>query len=198
MKRFLGARNRAIMALVLTASLIVSCTGSGYKIFSLREGIGHFSIEYPSTYTVTRIDIRNDEINRYTDVGFRDISNTDSTTLKEISIYTWPADGDETAVLILDNMLAQAGTIFQDFELLQRFSVMIGDMEGQAASFSWTASPADSSIKLDESALPAVSTIVCFRHGDLAWEIHVASDTDSQAEAEAVFKHVLETFQILN
>lgn len=180
---------------MLVALFLTSCGSSDYKIFSLREGIGYFSMEYPSDYAVTRIDIRNDVTSRYTDVGFSSPQVGGLPGLNEISIYAWPsADSNETATLLLDSMLAQAETIFQDFKLSQRFSVMIGDMEGQGAIFSWSASANESTIDI----LPAVSRMVCFRHGDLAWEIHVASDTTAEAKAAADFQHIIDTFQILN
>jgi hypothetical protein len=163
----------------------------------LKEGIGHFSMEYPPEYSVTRIDIRNDSASRYTDIGLSSPAVTGNPGLKEISVYAWLADSpSDTAALILNSMLAKGETIFPDFKLLQSFSVMIGDMEGQVIIFSWTASPAGGTG--GEKTLPAVSRMVCFYHGDLAWEVHVASDLATQDQAEAEFNHILETFQILN
>jgi hypothetical protein len=187
-----------VLLLLVLVCLTISCGSSDYRLFSLKEGIGHFSLEYPPEYSVTRIDIRNDATSQYTDIGLSSPPVAGSPGLNEISIYAWPVDGNETATLVLDSMLARADTIFQDFELLQRFSVMIGDMEGQAAIFSWTASPAVSSGEPGEITLPAVSRIVCFRHADLAWEIHIASDLTTQESAEIEFQHIIETFQILN
>lgn len=71
-------------------------------------------------------------------------------------------------------------------------------MDGQVARFSWTALPAGSDNLTQEGALPAVSRIVCFRHGDVAWEIHVASDSAGQAAAEEEFQNIIETFQVLD
>jgi hypothetical protein len=199
MRRLLDAWSWLIAGLVITSLLLTSCGSSEYKVFSLKEGIGHFSLEYPPEYSVTRIDIRNDATSRYTDIGLSAPPVVGSRSLNEISIYAWPADGNETAALVLTGMLARAETIFQDFKLLQRSSVMIGDIEGQAATFSWTASPAAASTNESEAGtLPAVSQMVCFRHGELAWEIHVASDLAAQKNAETEFQHILETFQILN
>ena len=60
--------------------------------------------------------------------------------------------------------------------------------------FSWDAA---ASVNVSgPSSLPAVSTMVCFRHGSIAWEIHVASDNAARTEAE--FQHTIETFRILN
>jgi hypothetical protein len=199
MRRRLHIWSWATLALMLMSLFLTSCGSSDYKVFSLREGIGYFSVEYPSAYTVTRIDIRNDATSRYTDVGLSSPQVGGHPGLNEISIYAWPsADGNETASLVLDGMLAKAETIFQDFKLLQRFSVMIGDMEGQGAIFSWTASPVSPAGGSEAGTLPAVSRLVCFRHGELAWEIHVASDSAAQAEAGADFQHIIDTFQILN
>jgi hypothetical protein len=185
--------------MVLLALLAASCGSSDYKVFSLREGIGHFSIEYPAEYAISRIDIRNDLVSRYTDIGLGSQAITSNPGLNEISIYAWPIDSSsDTASLILTSMLAQGENIFPDFKLLGRFSMMIGDMEGQGAIFSWTASAPISSSESEANTLPAVSRMVCFRHGDLAWEIHVASGELEQMQAEADFQHIINTFRILN
>ena len=186
-----------VTGLIFLSLLFTSCGSPDYKVFSLKEGIGHFSFEYPAEYSVTRIDIRNEAATRYTDIGLSPVFATNNPGLNEISIYAWPVDSPtDTATLVLTGMLAQGETIFSDFKLDKRFSVMISDMEGQAAIFSWTASSTNGAG--EEKTLPAVSRMVCFRHGDLAWEIHVASGIEAQAQAEVEFNHILETFQILN
>lgn len=184
-------------ALLLALLAATSCGGGpDYHIFSLREGIGHFSMEYPSAYTVTRIDIRNDPTERYTDIGLRVEAGAG---LKEIDAYAWPAEeAGATASLILDGTLARATGVFRDFRVLERTSLMVGDMEGQAARFSWTAVPAGSDNGTPAGALPTVSRIVCFRHGDIAWEIHVASDEGGQAAALGEFQHIIDSFQVLD
>jgi hypothetical protein len=199
MRGLFRAGSQLVAVLLITSLFLTACGSSDYKVFSLQEGIGHFSLEYPSGYSVTRIDIRNDAAQQYTDIGLNMPAGAGTPGLHEISIYAWPADGNDNAALILAGMLARGETIFPDFKVLQRFSVMVGDMEGQAATFSWSAAPAGASANASEAGtLPAVSRMVCFRHGDLAWEIHVASDLEAQVQAETEFNHVLETFQILN
>lgn len=188
-----------LISLIVAAVVVISsCGGSDYRIFSLKEGIGWFSMEYPPRYSVTRIDIRNSPSARYLDIGLAYLPETDDPGLDEISVYAWYADDNEPASVILDDLITTAGTVFRDFDLLETFSVMIGDMEGQGVIFSWTAYPDDSSVEATTDPLPAISRMVCFRHGDLAWEIHVASDIKSQVQAEVEFNHILETFQILN
>jgi hypothetical protein len=184
-----------LLILTVLVFFASSCGSSDYRIFSLKEGIGHFTMEYPPEYAVVRIDIRNDSTNRYTDIGLRPPQSENINGLNEISIYAWPVDPAQAgAVFILDDLLSRADSIFNDFEVLQRYSRMIGDMEGQVAIFSWTASANESTT----DNLPVISRMVCFFHGDLAWEIHVASDLLTQDQAEAEFNHILETFQILN
>jgi len=183
-----------IAAFLAIGLLMTSCGSPDYHVFSLREGIGHFSMEYPPNYTVTRIDIRNEAANRYTDVGLNSAPDAGAPGMNEISVYAWPANpGNETASLILEDMLGRASEVFPDFNVLDRYSVMLGDMEGQAAAFSWTA-PANAS---GMAPLPAISNMVCFRHGDLAWEINVASDAAAQTRAKTEFQHIIDTFQIL-
>ncbi len=75
-------------------------------------------MQYPAAYSITRIDIRNDPTQRYTDVGLR---AGGASGLKEISVYAWPAgDADGNASLILNGVLARAGTVFKDFNVLER------------------------------------------------------------------------------
>jgi hypothetical protein len=185
----------AFAAFLVLGLLVISCGSPEYRVFSLREGIGQFSMEYPPDYTVTRLDIRNDAANRYTDVGLS-ASQAAPGSLGEISVYAWPAAGNEAATQILEDILGRAGAVFAGFRVLERSSVMIGDIEGQAAEFSWDA--AASANATGPSSLPAVSSMVCFRHGDIAWEIHVATDAASREQASARFEHIIETFQILD
>jgi hypothetical protein len=181
-------------ALLLAVLSVVSCDGADYTVFSLREGIGHFSMEYPSSFEVTRIDIRNEASNRYTDVGLSAPPAAGKPGLNEISVYAWPAGPEDgSAAAILNGMLGRAGAIFTDFKVLERYSTMIGDIEGQAVTFTWTASANTTGA----APLPAVSNMVCFRHGDIAWEVHVASDAGAQDRADSEFHHILETFKIL-
>ncbi len=194
MRRLVRFQIGGILASVLVMSLAMSCGSSDYRTFSLREGIGHFSVEYPAGYAVTRIDVRDGSSGRYTDVGLGPAA-TQGAGLYEISVYAWPATGDESAGMILDDMLLRAAGIFQGFEFSERYSVMIGDLEGQAAVFRWTASASDNSTG---DPLPAVSRIVCFREGDNSWEIHVAADEAAQEQGAAEFQHIIETFQILS
>ena len=191
---------KPVLLLFIVAAVVIvsSCGKSDYRIFSLKEGIGWFSMEYPPRYSVTRIDIRNSPSTKYLDIGLAYLPETDDPGLDEISVYAWYVEDNEPASVILDDLITTAGTVFRDFDLLETFSVMIGDMEGQGVIFSWTAYPDDSSVKATTGPLPAISRMVCFRHGDLAWEIHVASDIKSQVQAEVEFNHILETFQILN
>lgn len=194
-------KRRMVLSLVLllvSSAALTSCGGSDYKIFSLREGIGHFSMEYPPDYTVVRIDIRNDAPSRYTDIGFRVQQSPGDEGFNEISVYAWPVEPTESsAALILEDLLDRAEGIFSDFELLDQYSVMVGDMDGQVAVFSWMDTPASDSLESEAGTLAAVSRIVCFCHDDLAWEIHLASDSAAQ-DAETEFSHILDTFQILN
>ena len=191
---------KPVLLLFIVAAVVIvsSCGKSDYRIFSLKEGIGWFSMEYPPRYSVTRIDIRNSPSTKYLDIGLAYLPETDDPGLDEISVYAWYVEDNEPASVILDDLITTAGTVFRDFDLLETFSVMIGDMEGQGVIFSWTAYPDDSSVEATTDPLPAISRMVCFRHGDLAWEIHVASDIKSQVQAEVEFNHILETFQILN
>jgi hypothetical protein len=198
-------RNRLLIGSYISVLLILvvcsasSCSDGEYKIFTLGEGIAHFSMEYPSTYEVVRIDIRNDATTCYTDVGLRQPNAQRQNGLREISVYAWPIDSTKTgAAAVLDDLLDHAGTVFKDFELLNRYSIMVGDREGQLAIFSWTAAPATYSDESEIATLPALSRIVCFCHRNIAWEIHVASDSESQEEAEAEFGHIIDSFRIRN
>jgi hypothetical protein len=52
MRKLLRIQSRVIVLLLLLALLSASRGGSDYNILSLREGIGHFSIEYSPQYQV--------------------------------------------------------------------------------------------------------------------------------------------------
>lgn len=185
------------LLLAIGVLFLSSCGNSENRVFSLREGIGHFSMEYPSKYSVKRIDIRNDSSNKYTDIGLGLTSAMEGQSFFELSVYAWPVDSNETAITVTESMLSKAEIIFQDFELLQQFSVMVGDMPGQAATFSWTSSPYGSSSESQEETISAISQVIYLCYDNLAWEIDMASDMDSQEQAEDVFQHALDTFKIL-
>ncbi len=185
-----------ISCLTLLLLIISACSSTDTTDFSLKEGIAKFSMQYPSDYRITHIDITNDAAVQYTAIMLRSIQAS-AGSIAEFSIHVWPVDEVTSSSTIMDDTLYQASSLFPDYSLVNRAARMIGGIESQEARFSWIA-VAEDSAPSDVPDIAAVSTIICFRYNNLAWQIHLAMDADSQSQADEMLSGILDSFHILS
>jgi hypothetical protein len=183
-------------ALLISAVALLSglsaCGATGYKTFSIKEGIQGFHFEYPAEYDIIRIDLANMSDSPYTNVGF---GATYDGAISEIYIYIWPTRvGVETATAALNTLLANAAGVLSEFALETQIAVTVSGQSAQSAAFS--AEQTDSASSAPPG--PGYYRVTCFVHNDLIVEIDMTCDVGLQDATQGAYDHLLQTFALLD
>lgn len=190
------------LLLILIALIMQSgCDGSGYKAFTLEKGIGHFSFEYPAQYKVEKVEVRDDSL-LYTDV----VLSGPGPTLENggmdytfISVFVDSTiDYPRSAEYDLENTLASASEFLVDFQLLERSILSIVGITGQQIIYYCNMGVREYPEDPEPELLPTIVRNIYFEQGDLIWNLHISYNQSIAEDAQAVFEHLLETFQILD
>ncbi len=187
----------AAAILLITALLsVISCERSGYETFTLERGIGHFSVEYPASYDIAKVEVRNDEEHIYTHVAFI------SPYLKKEQVYTTihfqvdtKSDNFPNAEAMLEFLLSFHEK-WEDFKLLDRGSITVNGIQAQQIVYSYTSFP--ELVYHKDTKVSVTVREVYFDYGGLIWEISISSNTSTAEAANVHFEHILQTFKILN
>ena len=177
-------------------SFIAGCTDSGYKLISMKEGIQPFAFEYPSSYTLIRLDLRNDDYSKYTEVG---LSGSYGSSYSEIYVYVWNAgNGLNSASMMMDQLLTGAGDM-KDYVLVSRNSVIIGDTLTEQAVFTADSAFSDPSSTLpanDSATRPATYRVSTMIYGGFALEIDMTCDQSLTDIVQDDYQHLLDTLKV--
>ncbi len=187
----------SILLLVLGLAASPACTRTDYRVLAVREGIQGFSFEYPPSYKLTRLDLCNDAASQYTEVG---LSAGGSGVPSEVTVYLWRASAAYTsASQVLDKLLENASAMLADYRLLERAPVVLGDTIAQQAVFSVVRQSETAATATAASPPPTVLYLVsCFLYGGLTVEVDMSCAPDAQAEAQATYAHILDTFKVID
>ncbi len=187
----------AAVILLITASLsVVGCERSGYETFTLERGIGHFSVEYPASYDIARVEVRNDEEHIYTSVAFISPYLKKKQVYNAISIFVdTKSDSFPNAEAAMEFSLSSHEK-WEDFKLLDRGSITVNGIQAQQIIYSYTVLRDPMYFK--DTQVSATEREVYFDYGGLIWEISISSNTSTAEAANVHFEHILQTFKILN
>ncbi len=180
-------------AIVLTVLIFAAgCGSSGTKTFSIKEGVQGFSFEYPSSYSLIRIDLSNTSDSAYTTIG---LGARIGDAISEIYVYVWPASADLlTATATVETLLTNAQGVLTDFALDKKTATTV---DGQiAAGASFTA--IDSGSGSGSPTGPAYYRITCFMYKSLIIELDMTSDVSLKEVTQGDYDHLLQTFAVLN
>ena len=181
-----------LLAVLVTG--ISGCDDTPYKVMSVKEGICSFSFEYPETYTLIHLNLENMQAARYSEVG---LSASQGNSLSEIYVYIWFAGpGSSSADDIMDAAL-QNGNTMEDFSLVSRDTVMLGDTVSSQAVFT-ADSTSDNSNGSELPPRPATFRVSSFIISDVAVEIVMTCDTALTEETADHYQHVLDTFIVVD
>jgi hypothetical protein len=183
-------------ALTLAAclSLIPACSSSAYKVLNLNEGIQGFSFEYPNGYNLIRLELRNDDSSKYTEVG---LSKTYGSSYSELYVYLWyPEAGVSTATQLMDQLLSGAGGM-ADYLLVERLKKVVGDTLTEQTIFT-ADSAIESSNAVDTIPRPASYRVTTMMFGGVAVEIDQTCDRAVADISVDDYQHILDTFKILD
>ena len=185
--------------------------GDGYTSLIMKQGIAHFSFEYPEQYKgywwSKFYGWRNDPDAAYDATKVLLIGRSHRSTLPQrpyISIYVSPSEPYETSA---KNVAKRRLRFINDpnFQLLGENIVTISGEEGykvvdiRTPAFYGTFFPiGQDPPPPPPEATPGVMRQVFFISGDLLWEIRMFSPQDIAEATEAEFDHILQTFKILD
>jgi hypothetical protein len=184
-----------IILVLLTLFIVttpVSCSSIDYQTFSIKEGPQPFSLEYPPTYKLIRIDMTNSGDSQYANVGFASLMNGE---VSEIYIYIWPTSSVmNTASTVLDTLLSNASGVLTDYNLEKKTAASVNGQSAQGAYF--TASQSDTGVTLATG--PAYYRVTCLIRGNWIIELDMTCSISLKDSTQAVYDHLLETFAALN
>jgi hypothetical protein len=187
-----------LVVLLIGLVTLTGCSSNAFETFTLEEGIGHFTFEYPERYEVEKVETRSDL--GYTHVILSgSVSNPEKggidytfigVFIEETSAY-FPS-----AEVTLETSLAEASQHLPDYQLLEQSTLSVAGVEGQQIVYYY-----DRGVYYPEEPvqepIPTVMRKVYFDHSGLIWSISIRSNQAAAETAQADFEHLLETFQIL-
>jgi hypothetical protein len=168
-----------------------SCGSTGYKTFSIKEGVQGFTFEYPEAYSIIRLDMSNTAASRYTTVG---LGATINGAIGEIYIYIWPVSaGLNTASATLDTLLGNAQEVLTSFVLDTKATTTVNNQTAQGAAFT----AVDTATATAASTGPAYYRVTCFVHDSWIVEIDMTCDISLKATTQDQYYRMLDTFALL-
>jgi hypothetical protein len=172
----------------------------------LEKGIAHFTFEYPFVYRVGKVEVRSDL--NYTDVtlngpGVRYKEGTNRTFIyifiRTSNDYIPDAKSSLEYDLAFNNELVQRDSrLLKDYKLLERSQIYVAGIDGEQLIYYWDMGVPEYPEDPDPGPIPTVMRKVYFDYDNLIWELSIRSNQAIVEEANAIFEHMLETFQILD
>jgi hypothetical protein len=189
-----------IISTVLIASSLLFTGCSEYKIFTLEKGIAHFTFEYPSVYKVGKVEVRSDL--DYTDVTLNGpgVRYTEGTNRTYIYIFIQAtSEAFPNAESSLEYELTfNDGLPLKDYQLLERSQISVAGIDGEQIIYYWDMGVPEYPDDPEPEPIPTIMREVYFDYGNLIWTLSIRSNQAIVEEANAIFEHMLETFQILD
>lgn len=176
----------------------IQSLGSGYKLFTITKGIGHFSLEYPERYEIGIVEFGNDSQGKYSHASFRwdppkEEQMSKASSDIDIEVYEKTAtltDGQSS----LEVALRLSANTKKDYKLIEYFNVTVAGEQSYGAVYSWTRLPGVPNAPLK----PVITREIDFVHDDLIWMVEMTSDSSTADIDKADFDHMLQTFKIFN
>lgn len=183
-----------VLLIFSTMLVILGCDSStnGYKTFTLKRGVGHFTFEYPANYEKLLVYVSDS-----TNVNFGGplLTEEEARTLLMVTVIEWDNGVPDLEASVERELYY--GSNFEDFKLLDRSSLHVADMQAEQIVFFYKR-PIYEPRLIPRQPVPSISREVCFVNGRLDWSIRMRSH-ESMAEVDRLdFEHILQTFRILN
>jgi hypothetical protein len=180
--------------IALATLLLFSLAGCyGYKKYTQRDGIAHFSFEYSEDYKESYIDL----LPAYTSVGYDRWQNDgwfDSGF--RVGVYKSGWGDYQKASDLLDHDIQFGYDSKEDYQILERSPISIDSIKGELLISSYTPGESHESDLKEPTLL--INRTVYFDYKGLIWEINMIS-IEKVAEAdEPIWEHLIETFKILD
>ena len=187
-----------VMTLLVVSLAPVACAAKeqgAYKKLVLREGIAHFSFEYPSTYDEPTVS----PTGRFTSVvSGRKLTGANGND-PVLDIYvTEGGDLRPDAKTSLEKALNRYETeIFKDFKLIERSSITVLGVRTEQIVYTYSGGYPGTGISDRGIPAPFMGREVFFDYNGMVWNITISSLLEESETARADFEHILQTFKIL-
>ncbi len=193
---------RLIPALLLCLLLaLAGCRGNsqptGYRVYTLTEGVGHVTFEYPARFTLASEQVLKDV--GYTMVDLESpMSKKDRTRTRLWTTATQSPVGLGPAHSYLEACVATASTL-PGYRFIETTALTIDGNPAEEVAYFYYAPRTDfESQMLNLEPVPTITRQVFFTHGDCAWVIGMTSN-ENTAQADLVdFEHLVATYRVLN
>jgi len=180
-----------VLLLLVLILATQACDSTGFNTFSIKDGIQGFNFEYPSSYSLIRIDLSNTADARYTTIG---LGATINGVASEIYVYIWPTTvGMESASAVLDTLLANASTTLTNFALVDKTTPTVNGLIAQGASFNATQTDTTTTTSIP----PAYYRVTCFIQNNLIVEIDMTCDVSLKDATQSDYDHLLDTMALI-
>jgi len=184
----------AVLVLLISLAFLPACeaTTSGYIKYVQKEGIAHFSFEYPEEYEEASHYSRSN----YTSVSYARWQNDgwlDSHF--RIGAYKpgWAGYNNSNDLIEGDEKLLSDE---KDYQIIERSTISIAGISGILLIRAYTIEDMfDSDLK--EPTL-LIDRTIYFDYDGLIWEIMMDSIENVAEADEAIWEHLVETFKILD
>ena len=204
----LSIRHQAVWIMMLPVLVVLAACGSPtgkpytiyapadseYKTITVTKGIARFSFEYPSNYDLANVEVRTDL--DYTDVVFSGpiLEEEDDFTFLDVSVMGYRTSISSVEDRI-EGYLSRVSNM-TDFRLLERSSVSVASAAGEQVVFFYNRiRPPSSSVR---EPAHEITRSVFFECHKLLWEISMRSNLITSEADKADFKHILQTFKMLD
>ena len=173
----------------------VNSADNNYKIFTQKEGIGQFSFEYSTKYKVLKVETAS----TYTDITLNNPEANEDWDISYISVFCSVLEEGESGYQNAIEEFIKLCSIFRDFNILERFPIMMAGEPGEEVVLSYLWESPDSPEGLSKvNSEPTVHRIIMFTHKNNLWWLQIDSPESYADSAKADFEHIKQTFKILN
>ncbi len=190
-----------LFCLALTAALLLpagACgtpTFTGYRTYTLEEGVGHMSIEYPSHFNVTLVQLLKEE--NYTMVDIYGPMNRKVRARTRIWVTVSLTQTQDAGAALAEAMLV-ARTL-SGYRFIEQGKLVIDGFEAEQVSYFYYATRTDYETRLLRlSPAPMVARYAFFVNNGVGWTVAMTSYETTAATDAAYYENLLNTLMVLN
>ena len=186
---------------LITAALLfpaTACGGpafTGYQTYTLEEGVGHMSIEYPSHFRVTLVQLLKEE--NYTMVDIYGPMNRKVRARTRLWVTVTRTQVLDAGAALAESLLVARS--LSGYRFIEQKIITVDGFEAEQVVYFYYAARSDYETRLLKlTPAPTVARYVFFVNNGVSWTVAMTS-YETTAEADGVyFQHLLETLQVLN
>jgi len=191
--------------LILIVCLIVAVTAgcgpynisngsSGFKLLTVDDGIGKFSLEFNDRFKFSNHEITESYSSFDLDGPYTGVAQD----FTFITIFIHDLDPGQSSYLYYLEESLKYGKNLPNIKVVERFPVLVAGESGEEVVCRYDKPRLPVQIAKGIPSAPTIIRRVMFTHNNLLWQLEI-SGLESLAEQDKIdFEHVVQTFKILN